>query len=305
MPDDAFHLEFHADPAGFLQEAGPHLAADPVIGTVMASVTERMVVRTRLVPGLTPWWVVVRDQGREVVGAAMRTAPFAPHPLYLLPMPDSAAVALARALHERGEDVPAANGALPGVMQLAEETARLRGGRAEVAVHTRLFQLAGLVPPSPVEGPVVGRLRVATEADLGLATRWFEQFHADAEEQAGRHVEPEVTRASSRDEVSERIAESLVWLWEVGGVVVHLTGHSQAAFGVVRVGPVYTPREHRGRGYASAAVAELSRRIVAAGHLACLFTDQANPTSNKIYEALGYQRVVDMAEVVVTTPAPA
>ena len=31
----------------------------------------------------------------------------------------------------------------------------------------------------------------------------------------------------------------------------------------------------------------------------CLFTDQANPTSNKIYEALGYRPVVDMAHFVV------
>lgn len=298
MPGAPFLLEFHAGPADFLRDVGPHLAADPVIGTVMASVTERMVARTRPVPGLVPWWVAVRGPGGEVVGAAMRTAPFEPYPLYLLPMPDSAAVALARALHARGEEMPAANGALPAVLRLAEETARLRGGSAEVAVHTRLFTLTRLVPPSQV----AGRLRVATDADLGVVTRWFRSFHADAEEQAGRDGRHEATRLFSEEEVSDRIAESLVWLWEVEGEVVHLTGWSRPAFGVIRIGPVYTPREHRGLGYASAAVGEVSRRVLEAGHRACLFTDQANPTSNKIYEALGYQRVVDMAEVVVTSP---
>ena len=53
--------------------------------------------------------------------------------------------------------------------------------------------------------------------------------------------------------------------------------------------------EERGHGYASAAVAEVSRRLLAAGHRVCLFTDQANPTSNRIYQALGYEPVVDMA----------
>ena len=69
------------------------------------------------------------------------------------------------------------------------------------------------------------------------------------------------------------------------------------AYGVSRVGPVFTPREYRGHGYASYAVAELTRRGLQDGIRMCLFTDQANPTSNKIYEAMGYERVVDMANL--------
>ncbi len=230
----------------------------------------------------------------------MRTAPFEPYPLYLLPMPEPAVVALARALHERGESMPAANGALPAVLTLGKETARLRGRCAVVSVHTRLFGLPRLIAPRPVEGT----LRAASSADLALVTQWFQAFHTDAEEQAGRDGQHEATRLFTETEVADRIADDLVWLWEVEGEAVHVTGWSQPAFGVVRIGPVYTPREQRGHGYASAAVAEVSRRILAAGHRACLFTDQANPTSNRIYEALGYRRVVDMAEVVVG-PHPA
>ena len=59
---------------------------------------------------------------------------------------------------------------------------------------------------------------------------------------------------------------------------------------------MFTPKEHRGGGIASYVVGELTRRGLAAGHRMCLFTDQANPTSNKIYEALGYRPVTDMAE---------
>jgi predicted GNAT family acetyltransferase len=66
-----------------------------------------------------------------------------------------------------------------------------------------------------------------------------------------------------------------------------------AAFGVDRIGPVYTPPEARGRGYGSAVTAHLTQHIRAGGADACLFTDLANPTSNKIYAAIGYRPVAD------------
>jgi predicted GNAT family acetyltransferase len=78
-----------------------------------------------------------------------------------------------------------------------------------------------------------------------------------------------------------------------------MTGQTSPSFGVARVGPVYTPREHRGNGYAGAAVAGVSRRLVADGVRVCLFTDLANPASNRIYQRLGFRPVVDMANLVV------
>ncbi len=77
--------------------------------------------------------------------------------------------------------------------------------------------------------------------------------------------------------------------------MVHLTGVNLPAYGVVRVGPVYTPPEQRGRGYASATVAAVSAAAQRDGHRVCLFTDQANPVSNRIYAALGFVPVVDTA----------
>jgi predicted GNAT family acetyltransferase len=91
-----------------------------------------------------------------------------------------------------------------------------------------------------------------------------------------------------------------VWLWlDGGGEPVQMTGVSPVSFGVARIGPVYTPPAQRGRGWASNAVAAVSRRILAEGARACLFTDQHNPTSNRIYAALGYRPVVDMANLVI------
>lgn len=288
-------LELTDDPARFLEEAAAHLAADPVLTTVIATVTERAV--TRPYDGAPYcWWAIVRDGGGKVVGVAMRTAPFEPYPAYVLPMPDEAAVVLARTLHERGEELRGVNGALPAARVVAEETARLTGGAARVDEHTRLFELGDLrVPPAPE-----GRLRPAADADAELCLAWFEAFAVDAAEQAGR-VGRHAMMGFTLEEIRLRIDHGLLWLWEdASGTPVHLTGANLPANGVTRIGPVYTPGEHRGRGYASRAVADVSARYLAEGVRCCLFTDQANPVSNRVYEALGYERVVDMANFVVS-----
>jgi len=233
----------------------------------------------------------------------MRTAPFAPYPLFVLPMPEDAARAVAAALVARGEDVRGVNGALPAVQALADELGRSVGGMAEVYEHTRLWVLGDLAEPS---APPPGRLRAATEDDLELCLAWFRGFEAAAAEQTGRAPRADMAEQFERDDVAARVQDGRVWLWEdESGEVVHLTAFNAPSFGVARVGPVYTPTEHRGRGLAAAAVAAVSRMLVDEGARVCLFTDQANPTSNKVYASVGFVPVVDMANLLITTPAPA
>jgi RimJ/RimL family protein N-acetyltransferase len=299
MPTTAFRLDLTTDPSVFLESAAEHLAADPVLTTVVASVTARAVAedaRGGVAADHPRWWVTVRDDADRIVGVGMRTAPFSPYPAYLLPMPEGAAVDLARLLHARGEPLDAVNGALAPARAMAEEAARLAGGGAvEVHERVRLWELGELVPH---DAP--GRLRPATAADVPLATRWWNRFGEYAAEMTGRPEHTHFAEHTTEEEMGRRVEAGLVWLWEdQAGEVVHLTHHNDPAYGVVRVGPVITPREHRRRGYGSAAVAQVSERIVAAGHRACLFTDQDNPTSNKIYEAIGYRPVVEMANLVI------
>ncbi len=291
-------LEFYDDPAAFLSVARERLAADPVLSVVVTRVTARACDDDAAgVPRPTRfplWWVVVRD-GAEVAGLAMRTAPFAPFPPYLLPMGEDAAVALARELHGRGEEVAGANGALPAVRLFAEETARLSGGTAEVGIHMRLFELGDLVPPARVRG----ELRRVRPDELDLTLDWLERFMVDADEQAGRERGVSPHEAPSREDLARRIEKGDYWFWVENGRPVHLTVGSAPAFGVSGIGPVYTPVECRGHGYASAAVAAVSQRLLDHGARVCLFTDQANPTSNAIYQRLGFRAVTDTANMVV------
>lgn len=72
------------------------------------------------------------------------------------------------------------------------------------------------------------------------------------------------------------------------GVAMNTPGH-----GAYRIGPVYTPPEFRRRGYAAAATAQVSKVLRDGDSQVCLFADLANPTSNKIYQGIGYRPVAD------------
>ncbi|ANH38806.1 FR47-like protein [Nocardioides dokdonensis FR1436] len=298
----SYRFETTTDPGAFLARAGDHLAQEPVLATVVASSAHGALGDDGPGPQHPQWWVsVLADgtDGEEVVGVAMRTAPFVPHPMWVHLMPDDAALALARDLHARGEDVTAANGALPSVAVFMDELARLRDRAAYVHEHLRLFELHSLVEPRPVRG----RARPAGPEDLDLVTRWAAAFSVDADEQAGR--EPEPGEHLDAAWTTSRIERGLLWVWEVDGRPVHFSARSPESFGVVRLGPVYTPREQRGHGWASALVAHLSREVLDEGARPTLFTDQANPVSNRIYQALGYEALADTANLRLTTPAPA
>lgn len=91
-------------------------------------------------------------------------------------------------------------------------------------------------------------------------------------------------------------------VWEVDDQIVSMAGPNLPTAGVVRVGLVYTPPEHRRHGYAAACVAAVSQRALDGGAIACsLLTDQANPTSNGVYRRIGYYPVGDVQELTFTS----
>jgi len=283
----AYVLEFLEDPHAFLAAAEPLLVAEPVRCTVIASVTARIARSgggTRPADAPPVWWAVARDESGAPVGAAMRTAPLPPYPPYLLAMPDDAARLLAVTLHERGEQVEVVNGYVPTIDVLAAETIARSGGIAVETERTTLYEVTELVEPRVVPG----RLRVARTDEVDLVLAWFDAFGPDASEQAGR-ADPHPA-IETRESTAARIAAGDVWLWETpDGVATGVTAFNPASFGVARIGPVYTPKEHRGRGYAAAGVAAIARRLLDEGARVCLFADEQNQTSTGVYVRLGFR----------------
>lgn len=237
-------------------------------------------------PPAEPPYLAWAERDGEVVGVAMRTPPYR---LLLAHGSDPAAIEAFAADLAAGADLP---GVLSGASEAAAFAAcwaRQTGQTAENARHERLYRLTAVTPARPVPG----RLREITEADLELAISWWLAFANEAVEPTTR--DRAVQAISMRFGVDPMVAG--LWLWEVDGVPVSLAGHTGPTPNSIRVGPVYTPPEYRGRGYASAAVADLSQRLLDRGFAyVTLFTDLANPTSNKIYQSIGFQPVCDADE---------
>jgi predicted GNAT family acetyltransferase len=159
----------------------------------------------------------------------------------------------------------------------------LAAGGAEVAESTNMlvYDLVDLLVPDGVPG----RGRTAGADDLDLVTRWLFAFH-DEVEHGGRTDELRSHAATTVDD-----GRMMLWVDE-DGAVVSLAGVRSPALGLSRVGPVYTPPEQRRRGYAGAVTAAATRRGFELGAIrTMLFTDADFPTSNHVYQQLGYRLV--------------
>ena len=155
--------------------------------------------------------------------------------------------------------------------------------------HLRLYRLAELTPPDPAPP---GRARLATAADRDRLTAWYAAF----EEEVG---EPSNDPGRAID---DRMGYDGLMVWEVDGVPVSMAGRTRPAAGMLRVGPVFTPADLRGRGYAGAVTAAVSRAAQDLVDEVLLFTDMANPTSNAIYQRLGYRPVADRLVIAAASP---
>jgi uncharacterized protein len=146
----------------------------------------------------------------------------------------------------------------------------------------RIFRLTQVrAPPVPV-----GHLRLAGIPDRALLIDWFEAF--------GREALPRGIPVEVPPLVDRRLDQGGIYLWD-DGEPVSLAGVGARTPHGIRVGPVYTPPDRRGRGYASACVAGASQAQLDAGlDFVFLYTDLANQTSNHIYQAIGYEPVRDV-----------
>ncbi len=192
--------------------------------------------------------------------------------------------AIAEAVLDMHPGLPGAVGPNDVVARFASTWSRLTGIRPRLGVRQRVQAAAAVreLPRAP------GRMREAGPGDIPIVLRWITAF---AEEALGEAPHVEEAEASYRRREADPDGAWL--LWDDGGPVSLAAYGSPTSTGT-RVGPVYTPPELRGRGYATSLVGELTAERLATGLAFCfLFTDLANPTSNAIYARIGYEPVAD------------
>jgi len=263
----------------FERATAEHLRSDPVRQTVPLSVLANLrhagLERYGTDPPLFGWHQ--RDDG-TIDGAVLQTPPF---PLLLASLPAGSVPGLLAAL--------AAERAQPTAVNLAAADEGgfvadwlASGGSVTIGSRSRLYLLGELVPPAPAPQ---GTARLAAEPDAELLVHWHDAFRAEA-----LGAGPE----DSRRVVMDLLSRDGLMLWETDAGPVAMAGLTRIAAGVARVTGVYTPPALRRRGYAGGVTTAISRAALAAGaRSVVLFTDLANPTSNALYQRLGYRPVQD------------
>jgi uncharacterized protein len=194
---------------------------------------------------------------------------------------------LSAKIHQFGLPVPGVIAPARIASGFAQAWARLTGQVGVIKVHERLYQLVKVSPPRWPGGA----LRLAQPGDLETLSAWGYAF----DEEALGSGDP----GMARERAVKRIAEQSLFVWGDGGLAAMAGKSRPTRFGCA-VGLVYTPPERRKQGYASALVAALSQALLDEGYqYCCLFTDLANPTSNHVYQTIGYRPVADFDEYVV------
>jgi len=276
------------DAAAFLAEAEPLLLADEARHNLILGIAGTIRDSPDIYP-LRSLWLV--HHGSEVVAAALRTPPY--NLILARPRSPEALAALAEAT--AGEELPGVVGAEPEVEEFAELWARHAGARMRTNMRQGVYALEHVEPLPPVSGSP----RVAGPDDHALVLRWWIAFGEEVLHEGG----PGRENAAAMVELRLSSPRAGIVLWEEDGEPVSLAGWGGPTPNGIRVGPVYTPPQLRGHGYATALTAELSQRLLdgrlfdGRRRFCFLYTDLANPTSNAIYERIGYRRVAESAEI--------
>ncbi|GGV84821.1 N-acetyltransferase [Streptomyces griseoloalbus] len=279
-PDD-WHLTDDVDE--FLARAGGFLRSRPGRHVMALTWAERLRTRGADAFGSEAPVFGVLERAGEVHATFHRLPPRALCPTPLTP---EQADTLAARLTALGHSLPSVSADHGTATALAEAWQRHTGATPEPRdTRLRLYRLGTLTPPDPLPA---GRSRVLGERDLEDVMFWCGEF--------AKAVGEDVT-IDAGTWAGTRYADKRYTLWETpDGTPVSVAGMNPLIGGQIQVDVVYTPAHLRGHGYAGAVTAEVSRAALAAGARdVVLFADRSNPTSNALYQRLGYRPLADWA----------
>lgn len=272
------------EPEVFRSEAGTFLAARPDWHTMLLSgldTIERLRSVGKAPPTVLGWW---REPDETATTAAFVWMP--PHLLAASRLSQDAATHLANVLSDRTQPFTQLVADDSSARAFSEAWQTTTGSQPKSGPHLRLYRLDRLVRPA-LAPP--GAPRTATDEDRALLHDWCTRFVTEAGSLG----------ADLDSFIDERLSRGCWRLWTVGDEPVAMAAMTSVVAGTARLTPVYTLPEQRGRGYGSAVTAAVSQAACDAGaELVLLFTDLANPTSNNVYQRIGYRPVSDFRIVV-------
>ena len=214
------------------------------------------------------WWAALENE--IVVGLAIRTAPFG---YVFSPMGSEVIKPLISTIREVDE---AAN-EFAGPKVVIDQIEKLLEVPVLEEEGELIYSLTQLKEPASI-----GEIRVANNADFDLIYGWMVDFIK----------ETGIRAFDIESAVRNNIAKGFIYILFVDNQPVSFAGfHDPVELlgkKIGRVGPVYTPKEFRKNGYASLITAHVTKKVIEQDAIATLYTQAENPTSNKIYQELGY-----------------
>ncbi|MHC9296388.1 GNAT family N-acetyltransferase [Mycobacterium sp. LTG2003] len=264
----------HSSPSDFEAVTGALYGADPVLFT-----SELTTLRT------APWpadqILLSVSNGDAVAGAAVQMRGSV---LLVSGLPPETAGSAADTLASVNAELLGVRGTPTNATAFTRAWHETTGAPARQTSEDVLYRLGLLTPPTGV----AGEWRLAEDRDAELFERWLDAFYVDA---FGAEPNVEANRGMLE---SVWAAGGHVMLWIAEGVPVSMARLHPAVLGTSRIGPVYTPREHRGHGYAAAVTSAAARFARDRGVSdVVLFADAANAVSNRVYERIGFVPVAE------------
>ncbi|MFI8687420.1 GNAT family N-acetyltransferase [Rossellomorea sp. NPDC077527] len=277
-----YKLTQYKDPSAFHDRVYPLLMEDEAANNLPLGLVNTMKTSDKY---KDPLLLLVEKEGGGVVGSFIMTPPH--YLVGTLKVEEEEILGIVQRLKTFCD---ALNIAVPGFVseketasQLTNAWCRLTGKGFKVRMNQRVYQLNRVNDITLSKGRMVP---VYTDQEELLA-RWISGFVADTEVTP---MSDEDARKRAKDMIEN---ESYVFFWEVDGQPVSMARAARRTENGITVNFVYTPSEHRKKGYASSVVAELSRLLLKDHSFCSLYTDLDNPTSNKIYMEIGYKPVCD------------
>ncbi len=259
----------------FLDHAGPWLAKAEAQNNLILGISSDLAHHPQRYDQ-EPYLIVIENEV-AIAGVALITPP---RNAVITRAPETAIRLLVQYLIDIAAPVPGALGPSEAASAFASCWVEKTGSGCRPGMSQRIYQCDRVVPREA--GP--GRLREAVDADLELLVEWREDFC-----QSVGHAEEEDPRGA----VENFLADGRLHVWEHGRPV-SMAGWAGETVNGIRVGMVYTPPSFRGRGYATSCVAALTQLLLDSGKTHCfLAADLANPTSNGIYQRIGYEPVCE------------
>jgi predicted GNAT family acetyltransferase len=272
--------------------AGGFLAAREAEHNLILGLSSRLKDDSNLY-GVAPYLATVEDNG-HVVAVGFRTPP---HNLALSEVNDlRACVLLADDVASMYASLRGVVGPVAAVDEFVSLWSERTGAKQRFLRKQRIYRAASVLPPDRPPG----RMRPYEPRDRDICVRWLAEFVAEA---FGPTESPPPENAEGILDQRLSEPEGGIVLWD-DTEPVSLAGYGGPTPNGIRIGPIYTPPAFRRRGFASALVADLTASLLEQGRRFCfLYTDLANPTSNSIYQHVGYQPITDAREALFAESA--